>query len=87
MGRKDQQMIFEEVKSTETKPNGEILALFESFLATDIDTAEVKDWEGDYKTIESLYSSCKHHTAGAYKGKVKAIKNGNHVYLERVVKK
>ena len=87
MGRKDRKMTFEEVKATSTRANGAVYELFEAFLASDAEVGVVKDWEGDYKTVASLYNACKNLSMGAYKNKVKTLKNGQHVYLERVKEK
>ena len=80
-------MTFEEVKATSTRPNGAVYELFEAFLASDTEVGEVKNWEEEYKNISSLYHACKNLSLGTYKNKVKTVKNGNHVYLERVAKK
>ena len=79
-------MKFEEVTANANKPNGELITVFEEFLASGTKLAEIKDWEETYKTIGSLYSGANHLTKGAYKGKIKVSKNGNHVYIERIGK-
>ena len=79
-------MIFEEVKANAEKKNGELINLFEAFLAANIEVAEIKDWEDTYKTFGSLYNSCITLTKTMYNGKVKVSKCANHIFIKRVAK-
>lgn len=77
-------MKFEEVKDNANKRNGALLNLFHDFMASEVELAELKEWEKDYQSIDSLYTASKSVAKGYYKGKVRVSKNQNHVYLERM---
>lgn len=79
-------MIFEEVKESASKKNGEAIEVMESFYASGIKVAEVKDWDGVYKNVDSTYNAFKNLARSVYKDKVKVTKNTGHIYLERIEK-
>lgn len=79
-------MIFEEVKESASKKNGEAIEVMESFYASGIKVAEIKDWDGAYKNVDSTYNALKNLSRSVYKNKVKVTKNSGHIYLERIEK-
>lgn len=79
-------MKFEKVNINANKKNGELLNLFNAFLESDAEVVVIKDWESDYKNVESLYNACSGLTRVQYKDKVKVSKNSGKVFLERVKK-
>lgn len=79
-------MKFEEVKDNANKRNGALLNLFHEFMQSDVELAELKEWEKDYQSIGSLYTAAKTVAKGYYNGKVRVSKNLNHVYIERIGK-
>lgn len=79
-------MKFEEVKKSQTTRNGDVIELCSEFLKSGIEVAEVTDWNERYSTAGNMYVGFKTVINGYFKDKIKVVKNGNHIYLERLGK-
>ncbi len=79
-------MEFVEVKENENKKNGEVRNLLIAFMASDVELAEVKNWEDTYKSVDSLYQACVGVVRGSYKGKIKVTRNNGRLFIERIGK-
>lgn len=79
-------MKFEEVKKSQTTRNGDVIELCSEFLKSGIEVAEVTDWNERYSSAGNMYVGFKNVITGYFKDKIKVVKNGNHIYLERLGK-
>ena len=79
-------MKFEEVKKSQTTRNGDVIELCSEFLKSGFEVAEVTDWNERYSSAGNMYTGFKNVITGYFKDKIKVVKNGNHIYLERLGK-
>ena len=77
--------LVEATKSNTTR-NGDIIELCSDFLKSGFEVAEVTEIEERYSNVSNAYVGIRTVVNVYFKGKIKATKCGQHIYLERLIK-
>lgn len=62
----------------------EVLEMLGRFLESDLDGAEVKDWEETFKSLQTAYLGVRDAIKAVYPTQLKTIKCGDHIYIKRI---
>lgn len=64
--------------------SAEVAQVLSDFLKTDIEVAEIKDWDGTYKNVDSAYYSFKKVIDRFFNNEVRVSKQSGRLFIARL---